>query len=193
MPVRTKAAAITANIDSGPWLRSMGTSSKGATAAPSRLRAHAPASREPLVHIRSLTTLRLVAALAIVSAATPAASQDYYKGKSITLFAGQPPGGGIDSEMRLVAHYFGRFIPGEPVVIARNMPGAGGMVLGNHLYNVARPDGLMLGMPGRSGFVLAPVIGAGDVKYDLRKFTWIGSSASTNYILWLRRGANIGT
>jgi tripartite-type tricarboxylate transporter receptor subunit TctC len=134
-----------------------------------------------------------VIVLAGADACQGALAQDYFKGKTVALFAGQPPGGGIDSEMRLVAHYFGKFIPGEPVVIARNMQGAGGMVLGNHLYNVARPDGLTLGMPGRSGFVLAPVIGAGDVKYDLRKFTWIGSSASTNYILWLRRGANIGS
>jgi tripartite-type tricarboxylate transporter receptor subunit TctC len=147
-----------------------------------------------IVPSRVLTRAQSLVAIVLLAAACasqPALAQDYYKGKTLTLFAGQPPGGGIDSEMRLVAHYFGRFIPGEPTVIARNMQGAGGMVLGNHLYNVARPDGLTLGMPGRSGFVLAPVIGAGDVKYDLRKLTWIGSSASTNYILWLRRAANI--
>jgi len=137
---------------------------------------------------QSLVAIVLVAA---ACACQSAQAQDFYKGKTLTLFAGQPPGGGIDSEMRLVAHHFGKFIPGEPSIVARNMPGAGGMVLGNHLYSVAKPDGLTLGMPGRSGFVLAPVTSAGDVKYDLRKFTWIGSSASTNYILWLRRTANI--
>src|SRR5205814_7485188 len=102
--------------------------------------------------------------LMVAVAATAAPAPDYYKGKTITLFAGQPPGGGIDSEMRLVAHYLGKFIPGEPAVVARNMPGAGGMVLGNHLAGVAKPDGLTLGMPGRSGFVLAPVVDAGDVR-----------------------------
>jgi tripartite-type tricarboxylate transporter receptor subunit TctC len=143
------------------------------------------------VRIR-LFSLSLMAAIASTIGVAPAQSQDlYYKNKSIALYAGQPPGGGIDSEMRLVAHYYGRFIAGEPNVVARNMPGAGGMVLGNHLHGVARPDGLTLGMPGRSGFVLAPIVGTGDVKYDLRKFTWIGSSASTNYILWLRRSLGI--
>src|SRR3954471_10806352 len=83
----------------------------------------------------------------------PAQAEDYYKGKTITLYAGMPPGGGIDSEMRMGAHYFGRFIPGEPAIIPRNMQGAGGMILGNYLSSVARPDGLTLGMPGRSGFV----------------------------------------
>jgi tripartite-type tricarboxylate transporter receptor subunit TctC len=131
--------------------------------------------------------------LALLLAAAPAQAQDYFKGKTITLLAGQPPGGGIDSEMRLVAHFLGRFLPGEPTVVPRNMPGAGGVILGNHLFNAARPDGLTLGMPGRSGFVLAPFTSAGDVKYDLRRFTWIGSSASTNYILWLRNTTNIRT
>jgi tripartite-type tricarboxylate transporter receptor subunit TctC len=59
------------------------------------------------------------------------------------------------------------------------------------MYSIAAPDGLTLAMPGRSGFLLAPVTNVGDVKYDLRKFTWIGSSASTNYILWLRKALGI--
>jgi len=112
-----------------------------------------------------------------------AAAEDFYRGKTVTLFAGQPPGGGIDSEMRLVARFIGKFIPGEPNILPMNMQGAGGIILGNHLYSVAKPDGLTLGMPGRSGFALAPVISAADTKYDLRKFTWIGSSASSNFVL----------
>jgi tripartite-type tricarboxylate transporter receptor subunit TctC len=144
------------------------------------------------------STLEAMSATAILCAAAlaqsqPAQAQDYYKGKTITLYAGMPPGGGIDSEMRMVAHYFGRFIPGEPVIIPRNMQGAGGMILGNYLSSVAKPDGLTLGMPGRSGFVLAPIVGAADVKYDLRKFSWIGSSASSNYMLWMRKQSNIRT
>jgi len=120
-----------------------------------------------------------------------AQAQDFYRGKTVTLFAGQPPGGGIDNEMRLVARFLGKFIPGAPSILPMNMPGAGGIILGNHLYGVVKPDGLTLGMPGRTGFALAPVISAADTKYDLRKFTWIGSSASSNFVLWMRRQANI--
>jgi tripartite-type tricarboxylate transporter receptor subunit TctC len=138
--------------------------------------------------MRGSLTVIAFAAAAVLS--QPAAGQEYYRGKTVTLFAGQPPGGGIDSEMRLVAHFFGRHIPGHPTFIARNMPGAGGLILGNHLYSVAKPDGLTLGMPGRSGFVLAPIIRAADTKYDLRKFTWIGSSASSNFVMWMRRQSN---
>ena len=59
----------------------------------------------------------------LLAAAAPASAQDF-KGKTVTLLAGQPPGGGIDSEMRLVAHFLGRFLPGEPAVMPRNMPAA---------------------------------------------------------------------
>jgi tripartite-type tricarboxylate transporter receptor subunit TctC len=140
--------------------------------------------------------LRLLLAAAVAAAAPAcdlraAQAQDFYRGKTVTLFAGQPPGGGIDSEMRLVARFLGKFIPGEPSFLPMNMQGAGGIILGNHLYGVAKPDGLTLGMPGRTGFALAPVISAADTKYDLRKFTWIGSSASSNFVLWMRRQANV--
>lgn len=144
--------------------------------------------------MRAFTLLLLGAASLVLTLSVgmpESRAQDFYRGKTVTLFAGQPPGGGIDSEMRLVAQFFGRHIPGEPNIVPRNMPGAGGMILGNHLYGVARPDGLTLGMPGRSGFVLAPIISAADTKYDLRKFTFIGSSASSNFVLWMRRQSNI--
>jgi Tripartite tricarboxylate transporter family receptor len=140
--------------------------------------------------VRSLIPV-IVFLVAIFTAAIPARSQDAYKGKSIALLAGQPPGGGIDSEMRLVGQFLGRFIPGEPAIVPRNMPGAGGLLLGNYLYGIARPDGLTLGMPGRTGFVLAPFVAARDVKYDLRKFTWIGSSASSNFVMYMRRRSDI--
>src|SRR5262249_60367141 len=143
---------------------------------PGRRRANIARMLEPPVG-----ALILIAAIGALIA-PGARAQDVYKGKTITLMAGQPPGGGIDSEMRLVAQFLGRYIPGEPAIVPRNMPGAGGLVLGNHLYSIARPDGLTLGMPGRSGFVLAPMISAADTKYDLRKFTWIGSPPGSNFV-----------
>jgi tripartite-type tricarboxylate transporter receptor subunit TctC len=136
----------------------------------------------------------LAAVVAIAAGAFgfhPAQAQDFYRGKTVTLFAGQPPGGGIESEMRLVARFLGKFILGEPSILPMNMQGAGGIILGNHVYGVAKPDGLTLGMPGRTGFALAPVISAADTKYDLRRFTWIGGSASSNFVLWMRRDANV--
>src|SRR5262245_28894041 len=100
-----------------------------------------PRTGRPRLPVRIVARNVLVAAALIVPIA-PAGAQDFYRGKTLTLFAGQPPGGGIDSEMRLVAQFLGKFIPGEPQLLARNMPGAGGMVLGNYLFSVAKPDGL---------------------------------------------------
>jgi hypothetical protein len=77
------------------------------------------------------------------------------------------------------------------VIVPKNMPGAGGVALGNHLYGVAAPDGLTLGVPGRTAFLLSPVTGNPNARYDLKRFTWIGSAASSNFILWLRKGAGI--
>jgi hypothetical protein len=125
--------------------------------------------------------------------ANGAHAQDYYRGKTISMYAGRPPGGGIDTEMRLIAQYLAGHIPGKPTIIPRNMPGAGGVTLGNHLFGVATPDGLTLGVPGRTGFVLAPAVGNPNVRYDLQKLTWIGSPASSNFMLWIRKGANVAT
>jgi tripartite-type tricarboxylate transporter receptor subunit TctC len=136
-----------------------------------------------------------VAAAGLLSVAlwspAPAVAEDFYAGKTISLYAGRPPGGAVDAEMRLVAQFLGNEIPGHPRVIPLNMPGAGGVVLGNYLYNVASKDGLTLGVPGRTSFILSPVGGNPNVHYDLGQFNWIGSAASSNFILWMRTGAGI--
>jgi tripartite-type tricarboxylate transporter receptor subunit TctC len=133
----------------------------------------------------------LFAAAVLAAAAGAASAQDYFVNKSITLYAGYPPGGGIDNEMRTIARFYPAFIPGRPNIIAKNMPGAGGLILGNYLYAKGKPDGFEIGMPGRSGFLLANSVGHKGAQYDLTKFTYVGSAVSTNSILWLRKGTNI--
>jgi tripartite-type tricarboxylate transporter receptor subunit TctC len=143
----------------------------------------------------SPATPRFVAAalLALGSFAAPAQAQEYYRGKTISMFAGRPPGGGVDAEMRLIAHHLALHIPGKPIIVPKNMPGAGGVALGNHLFGVAAPDGLTLGVPVRTAFLLAPVTGNPNARYDLQKLTWIGSAASSNFILWLRKEEGVTT
>lgn len=70
------------------------------------------------------------------------AAQEFFKGKVIRIVSGYPPGGGVDTEARLVARYIGNFIPGTPNVIVENMPGAGGRIALNHVSRVAKRDGL---------------------------------------------------
>jgi tripartite-type tricarboxylate transporter receptor subunit TctC len=145
--------------------------------------------------IKSAARFVFVVAMSLIGTwgADPASAQEYYRGKTLTIFAGRPPGGGVDSEMRLVAQFLANHIPGRPNIVPKNMPGAGGVALGNHLFGVAVPDGLTIGVPGRTAFLLAPVTGNPNARYDLKKLTWIGSAASSNFILWLRRRVNVST
>ena len=69
------------------------------------------------------------------------AQPDFYAGKQISLLIGTTAGGGYDAYGRLVARHISRHIPGQPVVVAKNMPGAGGLASANYLYNRAPKDG----------------------------------------------------
>ena len=120
----------------------------------------------------------------LAGAAAARAQEDFYAGKTLTIIAGLPPGGGVDGEMRVLARYFSKYIPGHPTIVAKNMPGAGGVVLGNFL-NKAAPDGLTLAMPGRSGFLLSNVVPQKVVSYDLTKFSYVGGAGSAIGALWL--------
>ncbi|MBI4489724.1 MAG: hypothetical protein HY694_11615 [Deltaproteobacteria bacterium] len=78
----------------------------------------------------------------VLLAAPQAWAQDFFKGKVIRIVAGYPPGGGVDTEARLVARYISKFIPGNPNVIVENMAGAGGRIALNHVSRVAKRDSL---------------------------------------------------
>lgn len=132
--------------------------------------------------------LSLVALLAVAGSAS---AQDLYAGKTLTVIAGFPPGGGVDGEMRVLTKHLARYVPGHPAIISRNMPGAGGIVLANHLYNSAAADGLTLGMPGRSGFLLSNVVPQGGISYDLTRFSYVGGAGSAANALWLHRRTGI--
>ena len=85
-----------------------------------------------------------VAMLGLIFLTLPfgASAQEFFKGKVIRIVSGYPPGGGVDTEARLVARYIANFIPGTPNVIVENMPGAGGRIALNHVSKVAKRDGL---------------------------------------------------
>ncbi len=99
---------------------------------------------------------------------------DFYKGKNIDLYIGYSPAGGYDVYARALARHIGRFIPGNPTIVSKNMPGAGSLVLANWLYNVAPKDGTAFGMIGR-GTGFDPLLGSTKAQFDAGKFNWIGS------------------
>jgi tripartite-type tricarboxylate transporter receptor subunit TctC len=134
--------------------------------------------------------------LAAPQLGTPAQAQtaveEFYRGRQINLIVGYGPGGGYDMVARLVARHLGRYVRGNPTVVAQNMPGAGSMRAVNYLYSVAPRDGATFGLFG-SDMPLIGLIGANaNAQFDPRKFTWLGSSstfAGDAYVLLLRPGA----
>ena len=118
----------------------------------------------------------LIGATVILTASSSASAQsvaDFYKGKTVTLTIGTDAGGGYDQYARTLARYMGKHIPGQPNFIAKNMPGAGGLVATNRIYAIAPKDGTEFGTAHR-GIPIMPLLGQAD-NFDASKFIWIGS------------------
>ena len=121
------------------------------------------------------------------AAADPVA--DFYRGKTITLTVGTGAGGGYDTYARVVARHLARFIPGEPIIVVKNNPGAGGLVLANFLYNVAPKDGTEIGTFNRT-IPFDPLLGNAQAQFDPLRYTWIGSPANevSTCVAWHEAG-----
>ena len=99
---------------------------------------------------------------------------DFYAGKQINLIVGATPGGGYDTQARLVARHWGKHIPGNPTVVVQNMPAAGSLAATNYIYNVAAKDGTVVALVMR-GMLLIKNWNPAAVRFDLAKLNWIGS------------------
>ncbi len=120
---------------------------------------------------RAITAIAAV--LATIQTMPARAADDSLKGKTVSLYIGYSPGGGYDLYGRLAARHLGDFIPGHPTIVAKNMPGAGGLKMTNWLYNVAPRDGTAIGSAPQQ-LPVEQVLGSKGIQYDARKFTWIG-------------------
>ena len=112
-------------------------------------------------------------------------SESWYEGKTIKVIVGFTSGGFYDRWSRLLARYVPKYLPGTPEMIVQNMPGAGGLIAANHVYNVAKSDGLTIGMTSY-GMYLDQLVGRKEVQYDVRKFHWIGSPEKSEILLYMR-------
>ena len=126
-------------------------------------------------------------ALVAFPAGVPDASAQgsFYAGKTVIIVVGYKPGGGYDQIARIVARHLPKHIPGKPTIIIQNMPGANSLIAANHLYSVAKPDGLTLGTFNRN-LPIAQLTKVDGVNFDLRRFAWIGSAASESIVLAVR-------
>jgi tripartite-type tricarboxylate transporter receptor subunit TctC len=109
----------------------------------------------------------------------------YYEGKVIKLVVAFPPGGGYDRMARILVKYFPKYIPGKPTIIIENVPGASGMIGANYIYSIAKPDGLTIGSINRVT-PSAQLLKLEGAKFDMLKYSWIGSAAVETSVLALR-------
>src|SRR5258708_38300901 len=102
------------------------------------------------------------------------------------------PGGAYNAYARLVSRHLGRQLPGNPTIVARNMPGAGGVIASNYLYNVAPQDGTTLAII-TSSFANEQLFDNPQIKYDARKFLAIGRLLDTTSVLFFWRTSAVNT
>jgi len=114
------------------------------------------------------------------------AQAPFYQGKTIRVIVGTPPGNLYDLWARLIAAHMGKHIPGNPDFIVQNMPGAGHVVAANHLYSVAKPDGLTLIGSIIPSLYLNQLVGRKEIQFDWAKFTWIGAPARGESQMYMR-------
>jgi tripartite-type tricarboxylate transporter receptor subunit TctC len=128
----------------------------------------------------------LAAVLIVPLAHAPAAAQaDFYKGKTVTIVVGTRVGGTIGNTALLVSRHMGKYIPGNPTVILRQMPGGAHLNATNHVYNVADPDGLTI-LASNPAIAMAELAKVKQVRFQVQKFQWLGSTGPDGSLFAIR-------
>jgi tripartite-type tricarboxylate transporter receptor subunit TctC len=110
----------------------------------------------------------------LVSQPSALAQDSFYRGKTIRMIVGTSAGGGFDTYTRTIARHFGKHVPGQPAIVVENMPGAGHLIAANHMYKVAKPDGLTIGHF-HGGWFLYQLFKRPGIEFDATQFELLGS------------------
>src|SRR5258706_1901048 len=120
----------------------------------------------------------LATCLLVATMQTPAQAQaDFYKGKTVTVVVGARAVGSLSLSVKILSRHWGRYIPGNPTVVLRQMPGGAHLNATNHVFNVAEPDGLTI-LAANPQVAMAQLFKMPAVRFDIREFVWIGSSGA---------------
>ncbi len=115
---------------------------------------------------------------------------DFYRGKTVRIVVGFPPGGGFDTYSRLLAKHLPKYLPGNPNIIVENKPGAGSMIAANEVFRVAEKDGTVIGSFNEQ-LVLLQGLGQDGIEYNARRFQWLGSLVNSPSACAVRTDAGI--
>src|SRR5438105_1489708 len=135
-----------------------------------------------------MTRANIIAAVLTVCGATAsaAAQPSSYQGRQMVMIVASGAGGGYDTYARALVRYLPKYIPGNPSVVPKNVPGAGGLIAANTLYNSTAPDGLTFAAL-TNGAAMDPLFGETAARFDARKFNWIGSIGKLENICVTRK------
>jgi tripartite-type tricarboxylate transporter receptor subunit TctC len=117
-------------------------------------------------------------------------THEFYSGKTIRLVVGYAPGGGYDFYARTIARHMGKHIAGNPTFVVENMPGAGSLVSANHLYKIAKPDGLTIGHFNGNLFQLQ-AMGQKEIDFNAARFEYVGAVARVEIACGLSKASGI--
>jgi tripartite-type tricarboxylate transporter receptor subunit TctC len=136
-----------------------------------------------------ITSTAMIACLLFFTGAGSAQNQ-FYEGKTIRIIVGFSPGGGYDALARMISRHMPKYIPGNPSIVVDNMTGAGSLLAANHIFNVAKSDGLTFGHFS-GGFAFNQVMGQPGIEFDSRKFVFIGAVARDESAIALTKASGI--
>jgi tripartite-type tricarboxylate transporter receptor subunit TctC len=148
-----------------------------------------------IISARFPTGVRACAAVLILWLPTDARAQsleEFYRGKTISMIIGYPTAGANDRYARTLARYIGKYIPGNPHVISRNMPGSGSLLAANHVFTVAPKDGTVISLLAAT-IPLEEALGTQGAKFKSAEFHWLGRMASSVNITFTNANAPVKT
>jgi tripartite-type tricarboxylate transporter receptor subunit TctC len=137
-----------------------------------------------------IVLMGLALALVVTMGNTASAQDSYFKGKTVRIVVPFAAGGGYDIYSRIMGRHMGKYIQGNPLFVVENMTGAGGLIGMNHVFKVAKPDGLTIGTPIGTMFV-DQLIGKPGIEFDGRKFEYIGAPAQDTQLLIVHKRTGI--
>jgi len=133
--------------------------------------------------IASLGAALMIGA-ALLAPSVAARADEFYRGKTLDIIVSSGVGAdSYDTLTRLVGRHIGRHLPGSPMIVVRNMPGAGGILAANELYNISPRDGTVIGMLDQSIYE-TQLFKVGGLKADVTKMNWLGRIISNDAVLF---------
>jgi tripartite-type tricarboxylate transporter receptor subunit TctC len=143
------------------------------------------------------TVIFTLAGLCATVTGSAGQAADFYKGKNLQFVIGAAAGGGYDLPGRAISRHLDRHLPGRPTIVVKNMSGASGLKMTNWLYNVARGDGTVIGMP-TNNIPFEPLVrlisrDGKNIHFDTMKLQWIGSPTQETYVAFVWHAAPVKT